>query len=127
VSSRGQSPRRTGGLFQGAHGPELAHDYLWRVHSQVPGRGEIVIFNRSHYEDVLVVRVHNLVPPEVCKRRYDQINAFEQLLVEEGTTILKFFLHIDAEEQRSGCSPAWMNLPSAGSSTLAIWKNASCG
>ena len=80
--------------------PELAHDYFWRIHQQMPGRGEMVIFNRSHYEDVLVVRVHNLVPPEQWKRRYDQINHFEQLLVEEGTTILKFFLHIDAEEQR---------------------------
>jgi len=80
--------------------PELARDYLWRVHQQVPGRGEMVIFNRSHYEDVLVVRVHNLVPPEVWKKRYDQINHFEKTLVEEGTTILKFFLHIDAEEQR---------------------------
>jgi PPK2 family polyphosphate:nucleotide phosphotransferase len=80
--------------------PELAHDYLWRIHQQTPGRGEIVIFNRSQYEDVLVVRVHNIVPPEVWKRRYEQINRFERSLVEEGTTILKFFLHIDAEEQR---------------------------
>jgi len=80
--------------------PELARDYLWRVHQQVPGRGEIVIFNRSHYEDVLVVRVHNLVPDAQWKRRYDQINAFERLLAEEGTIMLKFFLHIDKEEQR---------------------------
>jgi PPK2 family polyphosphate:nucleotide phosphotransferase len=80
--------------------PEVAHDYLWRIHQQVPGRGEMVIFNRSHYEDVLVVRVHNLVPLEQWKRRYAQISRFEQMLVEEGTTILKFFLHIDAEEQR---------------------------
>jgi len=80
--------------------PELARDYLWRVHQQVPGRGEIVIFNRSHYEDVLVVRVHNLVSPEQWKLRYDHINHFEQMLVEEGTTILKFFLHIGADEQR---------------------------
>ena len=80
--------------------PELARDYLWRVHQQVPARGEIVIFNRSHYEDVLVVRVHNLVPDAQWKRRYEQINAFERLLAEEGTTVLKFFLHIDAEEQR---------------------------
>ena len=79
--------------------PELARDYLWRVHQQVPARGEMVIFNRSHYEDVLVVRVHNLVPEAHWKRRYDQINAFERLLAEEGTTILKFFLHIDPEEQ----------------------------
>lgn len=79
---------------------ELDHDYLWRVHKQTPGRGEIVIFNRSHYEDVLVVRVHGLVPKEVWKRRYAQINAFERLLAEEGTIIFKFFLHISKEEQR---------------------------
>lgn len=80
--------------------PELARDYLWRVHQQVPATGEIVIFNRSHYEDVLVVRVHGLVPPERWKKRYDHINAFERMLAEEGTTILKFFLHINPEEQR---------------------------
>jgi PPK2 family polyphosphate:nucleotide phosphotransferase len=79
---------------------ELAHDYLWRVHKQVPGKGEIVIFNRSHYEDVLVVRVHELVPKKVWSKRYSQINAFEKLLNEEGTTILKFFLFIDLDEQR---------------------------
>jgi len=79
---------------------ELAHDYLWRVHKQTPGRGEIVIFNRSHYEDVLVVRVHSLVPEAVWSKRYNHINAFERTLVEEGTTILKFFLHIDLDEQR---------------------------
>ena len=79
---------------------ELDHDYLWRVHQQIPGRGEIVVFNRSHYEDVLVVRVHGLVPPEVWKRRYAQINDFERLLSEEGTTILKFYLHIDQDEQK---------------------------
>ena len=74
---------------------ELDHDYLWRVHQKTPGKGEIVIFNRSHYEDVLVVRVHELVPKEVWKKRYDHINAFEKMLAEEGTTILKFYLHID--------------------------------
>jgi PPK2 family polyphosphate:nucleotide phosphotransferase len=79
---------------------ELAHDYLWRVHKQTPGKGEIVIFNRSHYEDVLVVRVHNLVPPQVWSRRYDHINDFERMLAEEGTTILKFYLHIDQDEQK---------------------------
>jgi PPK2 family polyphosphate:nucleotide phosphotransferase len=79
---------------------ELAHDYLWRVHPNTPGRGEIVIFNRSHYEDVLVVRVHNLVPPAVWEKRYEHIVAFEKLLVDEGTTILKFFLHISKEEQK---------------------------
>jgi PPK2 family polyphosphate:nucleotide phosphotransferase len=79
---------------------ELDHDYLWRIHKQVPAKGELVIFNRSHYEDVLVVRVHNLVPAEVWSKRFDQINAFEQMLVETGTTILKFYLHIDKAEQK---------------------------
>jgi len=79
---------------------ELAHDYLWRVHKHTPGKGEIVIFNRSHYEDVLVVRVHNLVPPEVWGQRYAHINSFERLLADEGTTILKFYLHINLDEQK---------------------------
>jgi PPK2 family polyphosphate:nucleotide phosphotransferase len=79
---------------------ELDHDFLWRVHKQTPGRGEIVIFNRSHYEDVLVVRVRNLAPKQVWSKRYDHINSFERALADEGTTILKFFLHIDLDEQR---------------------------
>jgi len=79
---------------------ELAHDYLWRVHQHTPGKGEIVIFNRSHYEDVLVVRVKNLAPDKVWRKRYDHINAFEKLLVDEGTTILKFYLHINLDEQK---------------------------
>jgi PPK2 family polyphosphate:nucleotide phosphotransferase len=79
---------------------EAAHDYLWRAHRRVAGNGEIAIFNRSYYEDVLIVRVHNFVRKSVWSRRYDQINAFEQMLVEEGTTIVKFFLHIDKDEQR---------------------------
>ena len=79
---------------------ELDHDYLWRIHKVVPGAGEIVIFNRSHYEDVLVVRVHKLITTPVCKKRYDQINAFERLLTENGTTILKFFLNEDFDEQK---------------------------
>jgi len=79
---------------------ELDHDYLWRVHPQTPGRGEIVIFNRSHYEDVLIVRVHELVPRDRWRKRYAQINDFERMLAEEGTTILKFFLHISQDEQR---------------------------
>jgi len=79
---------------------ELAHDYLWRVHKHTPGKGEIVIFNRSHYEDVLVVRVHNLVPEEVWSQRYEHIQAFEKTLADEGTTILKFYLHIDKDEQK---------------------------
>jgi PPK2 family polyphosphate:nucleotide phosphotransferase len=79
---------------------ERAHDYLWRVHRHTPGSGEIAIFNRSHYEDVLVVRVHNLVPPEVWGTRYDHIKAFEQMLADEGTTIVKLYLHISKEEQK---------------------------
>lgn len=79
---------------------ELAHDFLWRVHAAVPARGEVGIFNRSHYEDVLIVRVKNLVPREVWSRRYEQINNFERMLAENDVTILKFFLHISKEEQR---------------------------
>ncbi len=79
---------------------ELDHDYLWRVHKEVPGKGELVIFNRSHYEDVLIVRVHKLVPAEVWEQRFDQINAFEKMLAENGVTILKFYLHIDLDEQK---------------------------
>ena len=78
---------------------EAAHDFLWRVHRAVPASGEVVVFNRSHYEDVLIVRVHNLVPKHVWSRRYDQINDFEQVLTEQGTHILKFYLHISKEEQ----------------------------
>jgi PPK2 family polyphosphate:nucleotide phosphotransferase len=79
---------------------ELDHDFLWRVHRQVPAKGETVIFNRSHYEDVLVVRVHELVPEDVWRKRYDEINAFEKMLTQEGTTILKFFLYISKDEQK---------------------------
>jgi len=78
---------------------ELAHDFLWRVHQHVPARGMISIFNRSHYEDVLVVRVHELVPKAVWTRRYRQIVDFERMLVENGTILMKFFLHISKKEQ----------------------------
>lgn len=78
---------------------ELAHDFLWRVHQQTPMKGETVIFNRSHYEDVLVVRVHNLVPEAVWSKRYETINEFEELLTESGTIIVKFFLNISKDEQ----------------------------
>ena len=78
---------------------ELAHDYLWRVHKVTPRKGLITVFNRSHYEDVLVVRVHNLVPREVWSKRYNEINNFERGLANSGTTIVKFFLHIDKKEQ----------------------------
>lgn len=80
---------------------ELGHDYLWRVHAKTPHTGEIVIFNRSHYEDVLVVRVHNLVPKKVWEKRFEHINQFEKVLADEGTTILKFFLNISKDEQKN--------------------------
>jgi PPK2 family polyphosphate:nucleotide phosphotransferase len=78
---------------------EAAHDFLWRVHAKAPADGEIVIFNRSHYEDVLVARVHKLVPKAVWSKRYDLINGLEKLLARNGTRILKFYLHISPEEQ----------------------------
>ncbi len=78
---------------------EQAHDFLWRIHRETPAKGQVAIFNRSHYEDVLVVRVHKLVKRKVWSRRYDQINAFEKELVSNDTHILKFFLHISKDEQ----------------------------
>ncbi|HEX4953697.1 MAG TPA: polyphosphate kinase 2 family protein [Thermoanaerobaculia bacterium] len=78
---------------------ERAHDFLWRIHKVAPAKGLVGIFNRSHYEDVLVVRVKGLAPEEVWRRRYEQINAFEQLLAETGTKIVKLYLHISPEEQ----------------------------
>ena len=79
---------------------ELAHDFLWRIHKAVPAKGMIGVFNRSHYEDVLVVRVHNIVPESVWRPRYDAINDFEKMLTESGTRIIKFFLHISKSEQK---------------------------
>lgn len=78
---------------------ELAHDFLWRIHQQTPGKGEITVFNRSHYEDVLVVRVHKIVPDKVWRSRYVHINDFEKLLAESNTIVLKFYLHISKQEQ----------------------------
>lgn len=78
---------------------EIAHDFLWRVHMVTPGKGESVIFNRSHYEDVLVVRVHDLAPKDVWSQRYEHINRFEKLLADSNTIVLKFMLHISKEEQ----------------------------
>ena len=79
---------------------ELAHDFLWRIHKRVPGKGEIGIFNRSHYEDVLVVRVHELVPEDTWRARFEQIRRFEEHLADTGTTIAKFFLYVSKDEQR---------------------------
>lgn len=88
---------------------EAAHDFLWRVHKQVPGKGEIGVFNRSHYEDVLVVRVHELVPRAVWLGRYELIRDFEKVLIESGTTIVKFFLHISRDEQRQRLQERYEN------------------
>ncbi len=86
--------------FKEPSAEEARHDFLWRIHKAVPAHGEIGIFNRSQYEDVLVVRVHELVPKSVWSARYDEINTFEKLLGKNGVTILKFFLHISKEEQK---------------------------
>lgn len=85
--------------FKQPSAEELAHDFLWRIHKKVPALGYVGVFNRSHYEDVLIVRVHDLVPRDVWKKRYDQINSFEHVLAENGTKILKFFLYISKDEQ----------------------------
>jgi PPK2 family polyphosphate:nucleotide phosphotransferase len=86
--------------FKTPSAEEAAHDFLWRIHNAIPDRGEIGIFNRSHYEDVLVVRVHKLVPESVWSRRYKEINHFEKILAENNVKILKFYLHISIEEQK---------------------------
>jgi PPK2 family polyphosphate:nucleotide phosphotransferase len=96
----GMNPQGTSvAQFKQPSKAELAHDFLWRTHMRAPGAGEVVIYNRSHYEDVLVVRVHKLVPRSVWSKRYDMINDFETMLAENGTRILKFYLHISPEEQ----------------------------
>jgi PPK2 family polyphosphate:nucleotide phosphotransferase len=86
--------------FKAPSAQELRHDYLWRIHRHIPGRGEIAVFNRSHYEDVLVVRVDNLVPRPVWSRRYDEINDFERMLLANDVRVIKFFLHISKDEQK---------------------------
>ncbi|MFL6659770.1 MAG: PPK2 family polyphosphate kinase [Massilia sp.] len=89
-----------GVTFKAPNLNELAHDYLWRVHSEVPAAGEITIFNRSHYEDVLITRVQDMIDEKECKRRYGHIRDFERMLAETGTVVVKIFLHISKEEQR---------------------------
>jgi PPK2 family polyphosphate:nucleotide phosphotransferase len=101
---------------------ELAHDFLWRVHRQTPGRGQLTVFNRSHYEDVLVVRVHSLVPEAVWRKRYEQINHFEQLLVENDTILLKFFLHISKEEQEQRLLEREKDVTKAWKLAVGDWK-----
>lgn len=86
--------------FKSPSTKELDRDYLWRIHQEVPGKGEIAVFNRSHYEDVLIVRVHEMVPKHTWEKRYDHIKSFERMLTDEGTIVLKFFLWIDQKEQQ---------------------------
>ena len=86
--------------FKVPAGAETQHDYLWRIHAALPPRGSIGVFNRSHYEDVVAVRMRELAPPDVWQRRYEHIREFERMLVDEGTTVLKVFLNVSREEQR---------------------------
>ena len=101
---------------------ELAHDYLWRVHKRTPAKGEFAIFNRSHYEDVLVVRVHSLAPQEVWSKRYDQINDFERLLAANNTIVVKFFLHISREEQEERLLAREQETEKAWKLSVGDWK-----
>lgn len=101
---------------------ELAHDFLWRVHNQTPARGQITIFNRSHYEDVIVVRVHNLVPKQIWKSRYEHINDFEKLLVDSNTIVLKFYLHISKEEQEQRLLEREQDATKAWKLSVGDWK-----
>jgi PPK2 family polyphosphate:nucleotide phosphotransferase len=104
---------------------ELEHDFLWRVHKVVPGKGTLSVFNRSHYEDVLVVRVRKMVAEEVWKRRYKEINHFEQLLAENGTLILKFFLHISSQEQEKRLLAREQDKNKAWKLSASDWENRS--
>lgn len=101
---------------------ELAHDFLWRVHPHAPAKGLVSIFNRSHYEDVLVVRVHELVPEKVWKKRYDQINEFEQLLAQNNTIIVKICLHISLEEQEKRLMAREEKVAKAWKLSVGDWK-----
>jgi PPK2 family polyphosphate:nucleotide phosphotransferase len=101
---------------------ELAHDFLWRVHDKTPELGMMSIFNRSHYEDVLVVRVQHLVPVEVWRSRYEHINNFERLLADSGTIVLKFFLHISPEEQRERLLAREENVEKAWKLSVGDWQ-----
>lgn len=101
---------------------EMAHDFLWRCHAQAPAKGEVVLFNRSHYEDVLVVRVHDLAPKEVWSKRYKHINAFEQLLADSGTLIVKFMLHITKDEQEQRLLDREKEVEKAWKLAVRDWK-----
>jgi PPK2 family polyphosphate:nucleotide phosphotransferase len=101
---------------------EMDHDFLWRVHRVVPRRGLLTIFNRSHYEDVVIVRVHDLVPKKVWKSRYEHINDFEQLLSDSGTIVLKFFLHISFDEQKKRLEEREMETEKAWKLSAGDWR-----
>lgn len=106
---------------------EMDHDYLWRIHQRTPGKGEIVIFNRSHYEDVLVVRVHNIVPKEVWSKRYEQIAAWEKRWPMRARPSSSFSCTLAKMSKRRGCKRGWMTRPNTGSSAWATWPSESCG
>jgi polyphosphate kinase 2 (PPK2 family) len=107
---------------------ELAHDFLWRVHPHVPAKGSVVIFNRSHYEDVLVARVHDLVPEKVWSKRFDEINDFEKLITtQNNTTIVKFFLHIQKRNSLAGLRNDSMTRHVSGRSANPTTRNANIG
>jgi len=102
---------------------ELDHDFLWRVHKVVPGKGILGVFNRSHYEDVLVVRIKKIVPEKVWKRHYAEINHFEKLLAENGTLLLKFFLHISSQEQEKRLLAREQDIEKAWKLSVSDWEN----
>ncbi len=101
---------------------EMAHDFLWRIHQRAPGKGQVVTYNRSHYEDVLVVRVHEFVPKDVWSKRYDRINEYEKLLADSGTIVLKFFLHISKEEQEERLLAREQEVEKAWKLNVGDWK-----
>ena len=101
---------------------ELAHDFLWRVHQHTPGKGEITVFNRSHYEDVLVVRVHDVVPKNIWQARFEHINHFEELITSNNTIVLKFYLHISKEEQEERLLEREQDAAKAWKLSIGDWK-----
>ena len=113
---RREPSRPAGHVVQGAVGERAGRDYLWRIHANVPQGGEIGVFDRSHYEDVIAVRVFDLVPEGRWRKRYDHINGFEQLLADEGTTIVKVLLHISKDEQKRRLERGSPDRTSTGSS-----------
>lgn len=108
--------------FKAPTAAELDHDFLWRVHPHVPGKGEVALFNRSHYEDVLVAKVHKLVSKDVLKARYEHINGFEKLLTDSNTIVVKFFLHISKKEQKERLLAREQDTTKAWKLAVGDWK-----